>query len=111
MRADLQTVLLLIILTISAAAHALEPGEVLAIPLDGFAQSAFPCFVRAPADFVFDQRRIDSVTAIVTQPVFYETNQGRWFVQRLKDTVRNIDVTAFVAGTNVVRRARSSLFQ
>ena len=81
------------------------------IPLDGFANALFKFVRRRPAQFVFDFRRVNGVTAVVTGSVLHKRDQltriaaefWRQFVNQVANQFHDAEVGPFVVTADVVR--------
>src|SRR5262245_25593872 len=99
---QLRPILLAEKLAVRAAAGAVHPGGVVAVPLDGFVEAALPGFARAPGEVGFDFVRVDGVTPVVAGAIFDVADQGVRLAKASQDGFDDVDVPARVAGADVV---------
>src|SRR5262245_25292636 len=61
-RTGLHPILPRIIFAVGTRTNVIEPVAVIAVPINRFPESAFPCFPRTPVELTFDDGGIDRIT-------------------------------------------------
>ena len=107
-------------LAVSAALHVGHPLGVAQVPLDGFADAGVEGFGGFPAEFFFELAGVDGVAAVMAWAVGHvgdltavaaAVGLGAHFVEKLANSIDDLDVGLFVPATDVVGLAQAAGFQ
>src|SRR5215471_12072761 len=98
MGADLDSVLLGVELTVSAAARALDPVRVVSVPLNRFLQTTLPRFARTPAELSLNAGWIDCVAVIVARTILDEFDQRMRFSELIENRSGHVDIASLIPG-------------
>ena len=64
-----------VIILVVATGNALNPFLIVQVPDNGFHDTIFEFCFRSPSQFTSDLGRVDGITLVVSQAVFYKCNQ------------------------------------